>query len=106
MLFTRLISNLNVRRILNKIHRNYTQNVNKEVIYTRLENADEGIAVIGLNRQKQRNALSVGLVEDLREALEDAAVDRSVRVLLLRSLVPNVFCAGSIYKFYGLKRKR
>lgn len=89
----------NISGILIRSRKNYSQDVNKEVIYEELANPDSGIAVIGLNRSKQRNALSVNLVEELNDALDTISASNSVRVVLLRSLVPGIFCAG-IYKMY------
>ncbi|XP_063701748.1 methylglutaconyl-CoA hydratase, mitochondrial [Culicoides brevitarsis] len=58
----------------------------------------EGIAVLGLNRAKAKNSFSVSLVKDLRSHIDSLAHDNKVRVLVLRSLVPGVFCAGADLK--------
>lgn len=46
-----------------------------------------------LNRPSKRNALSRALLEQLRAAVDEAASDRSLRVLVLGAEGP-VFCAG------------
>ena len=49
-----------------------------------LYEVDQGRARITLNRPKQRNALSLALVEELAEALWEADDDRSVHCVILR----------------------
>lgn len=58
----------------------------------------QGIAVISLNRPKAKNSFSISLVKKLRSHVDYLAQDNSVRVLILRSLVPGVFCAGADLK--------
>jgi methylglutaconyl-CoA hydratase len=55
--------------------------------------ASAGIARITLNRPEKRNALNAQLIGALRGALEQAAADTSVRVILLRGAGKD-FCAG------------
>ena len=54
---------------------------------------EEGIATLTLNRPKQRNALSAGLMAAIGDALAELAEDDNVRVLILAGNGP-VFCAG------------
>lgn len=99
MFFTRSISNLPcISRIITKYHRNYAQDVQQDVVYEKLTNEDDGIAIIGLNRLKERNALSLNLVKELNDTLDDVSSNNSIRVVLLRSLVPGIFCAGADLK--------
>jgi len=51
------------------------------------------VAVITLNRPEQRNALSRALVSRLRDALDAAAVDTSIRAVVLTG-AGACFCAG------------
>ena len=53
----------------------------------------DGIATLTLNRPAQRNALSVGLMAAVQDALDAIAEDRSVRVVVLGANGP-AFCAG------------
>ncbi|MBP2231393.1 enoyl-CoA hydratase/carnithine racemase [Azospirillum agricola] len=53
----------------------------------------EGVATLTLNRPKARNALSVGLMAALQDALEAIHDDRSVRAVILTGAGP-AFCAG------------
>lgn len=55
---------------------------------------DAGIARITLARPAKRNALSPESIRQLRAALEAAARDRSVRVIMLAAEGPD-FCAGA-----------
>ncbi|KAG8920300.1 hypothetical protein FRC01_000835 [Tulasnella sp. 417] len=69
---------------------------------------EKGIAAITLNRPGAKNAISVKLlkvglavvplmlkVRELRDALDKAAYDPSVNVLIIRSSEPGSFCAGA-----------
>ncbi len=62
----------------------------------RLE-TDRGIATLTLDSPHNRNALSVGLIADLRDGLAAAADDDRVRVVLLTHTGP-VFCSGADLK--------
>jgi len=52
-----------------------------------------GITTVTLNRPERRNALSLEMIESLHAAMTQAAAGAS-SVVLLRSSVPAVFCAG------------
>ncbi|XP_035894184.1 methylglutaconyl-CoA hydratase, mitochondrial [Anopheles stephensi] len=72
---------------------------NQELQLTYLTEEDkQGIAVLGLNRPKARNSFSKSLVNHLLDAIEVLAHDKNVRVVILRSLVPGIFCAGADLK--------
>jgi enoyl-CoA hydratase/carnithine racemase len=53
----------------------------------------EGIATLTLNRPAARNALSLGLMGALQDALDAIREDPSVRVVVLKAAGPG-FCAG------------
>ncbi|XP_004468890.1 enoyl-CoA hydratase domain-containing protein 2, mitochondrial isoform X2 [Dasypus novemcinctus] len=59
---------------------------------------DQGITEILMNRPRARNALGNVLVGELLEALARLREDQQVRVLLFRSGVKGVFCAGADLK--------
>ena len=54
---------------------------------------DGEVAVLTLNRPTKRNALSLGLMEEVLAALGEVAADRSVAAVVLRGAGP-AFCAG------------
>jgi enoyl-CoA hydratase len=54
---------------------------------------DNGRARVTLNRPEKRNALSIQLVEELRDALWEADNDKSVHCVILKGEGPS-FCAG------------
>ncbi|GAA5928964.1 hypothetical protein JCM1841_006432 [Sporobolomyces salmonicolor] len=58
----------------------------------------EGLAVLQLDRAKAKNALSVQMVRELRDLVEEVRFDGETRVLVLRSAVPGAFCAGADLK--------
>ena len=51
------------------------------------------VTTITLNRPEKRNALTTGMIARLHGEIERVAVDRDVRVLVLRA-AGAVFCAG------------
>lgn len=63
-----------------------------------LDGADAGIVLLGLDRPQAKNALGQLLLGELEAALVALAADPAVRVVLLHSLVPGVFCAGADLK--------
>jgi enoyl-CoA hydratase/carnithine racemase len=58
-----------------------------------LHRNERGIVWLTLNRPKARNALSMGLMEALDDALAAAGADRSVHVVVIAGAGP-AFCAG------------
>ncbi|KAM4739194.1 enoyl-CoA hydratase domain-containing protein 2, mitochondrial [Anableps anableps] len=72
--------------------------VSVEVDLKRLEGQDEGIAEVLMCRHRARNALGHAFVSQMRELLSTLSNDSAVRVVIFRSLVPGVFCAGADLK--------
>src|SRR5712672_4216211 len=58
-----------------------------------LETCEAGVLRFTLNRPAQRNALSIGLMSALGEALDRAAADNECRVVIIAGAGP-AFCAG------------
>jgi enoyl-CoA hydratase len=52
------------------------------------------IAKIGLNRPQQLNALDPGILMDLHNTWKDINQDSNIRVAVLYSALPNIFCSG------------
>ena len=52
------------------------------------------IAKVGLNRPKQLNALDPGILLDLHDAWQDINDDPAIRVAVLYSALPGIFCSG------------
>lgn len=67
----------------------------KEIVLKYLDGKDNGIVVLGLNRPRVRNALGKTLTSQLHDAISSIREDSKLRVLIIRSLVPKVFCAGA-----------
>uniref|UniRef100_A0A1A7XX61 Enoyl CoA hydratase domain containing 2 n=1 Tax=Iconisemion striatum TaxID=60296 RepID=A0A1A7XX61_9TELE len=79
--------------------RRYTQAVDPtEVDLQRLEGQDEGIVEVLMCRHKARNALGHVFVSQMKELASNLSSDSAVRVVIFRSLVPGVFCAGADLK--------
>ena len=57
----------------------------------------EGVLTITLNRPDCRNAMNITLVNELIEAFDIVAEDRSVRAIVVRGADGN-FCAGADIK--------
>ncbi|KAK4315123.1 hypothetical protein Pmani_013636 [Petrolisthes manimaculis] len=73
-------------------------NMGPDMVVQKLTGDCEGITVFGINRPAAKNAISKNLLKEFKEAIDDVQHDRNVRVVLLRSLVPGVFCAGADLK--------
>ncbi|KAL1130424.1 hypothetical protein AAG570_011672 [Ranatra chinensis] len=63
-----------------------------------LSGRDQGIVLLGFNRPKAKNSFNRSLVTKLEEALDAIRYDQSVRVVILKSEVEGVFCAGADLK--------
>ncbi|KAG1711734.1 hypothetical protein DVH05_008977 [Phytophthora capsici] len=59
---------------------------------------DAGIALFTMDRPEARNALGRQFMTEFRQALDHVRFDPKVRVVILRSVVPKVFCAGADLK--------
>ncbi|RWS16510.1 methylglutaconyl-CoA hydratase-like protein [Dinothrombium tinctorium] len=70
----------------------------KEVFVEKLHGKHHGICVLALNEPRTKNALSKKLVSSFLDCLNHLRDDKNVRVLIVRSLVPGVFCAGADLK--------
>ncbi|KAA0708831.1 Enoyl-CoA hydratase domain-containing protein 2, mitochondrial [Triplophysa tibetana] len=69
-----------------------------EISLNRLEGEDNGIVEVLMCREKARNSLGCVFVGQMRELVSSLHHDTAVRVVLFRSLVPGVFCAGADLK--------
>jgi enoyl-CoA hydratase/carnithine racemase len=58
-----------------------------------LRSDEDGVAWLTLNRPAQRNALSVGLMTALQDAIDAIGKDRTVKVVVIAANGPG-FCAG------------
>ncbi|KAH7646649.1 methylglutaconyl-CoA hydratase, mitochondrial [Dermatophagoides farinae] len=73
----------------------FTSQRDDEVFMSRLSGEHNGIVVLSLNRPKAANSLSKSLVRALNNSIYQLAKDDEIRVLIIRSVVPGVFCAGA-----------
>lgn len=69
-----------------------------EVRVERLKGPDAGIVLLGLDRPSAKNALGRQIMAEFRQALADLRFDPALRVVVVHSLVPGVFCAGADLK--------
>ncbi|MEA2720117.1 MAG: hypothetical protein QOJ39_1981 [Candidatus Eremiobacteraeota bacterium] len=58
-----------------------------------VETADDGVAVVTMNRAEKRNALSLDVMRELTTAFEAIGNDRGIKVVILRGVGP-AFSAG------------
>ena len=58
-----------------------------------LRAVEDGVVTLTLNRPQARNALSLGMLTALRNALADVAADEGARVVVIAGAGP-AFCAG------------
>jgi enoyl-CoA hydratase len=52
------------------------------------------IATVGMNRPQAKNALDPHILMELHRVWEDVSRDEAVRVVILHSCLPDIFCAG------------
>uniref|UniRef100_A0A7N6FKS7 3-hydroxyisobutyryl-CoA hydrolase n=1 Tax=Anabas testudineus TaxID=64144 RepID=A0A7N6FKS7_ANATE len=69
-----------------------------EVDVKRLGGEDDGIVEVLMCRHKARNSLGHVFVSQMRELVSSLSSDSAVRVVVFRSSVPGVFCAGADLK--------
>lgn len=83
--------------IVSVLRNNLSTNSN-ELVVNNLGGNDEGISVIGLNRTKGKNSFSFNLVSLFSKTVDEIKFNNNIRVIILRSLIKNVFCAGADLK--------
>ncbi|XP_072366971.1 enoyl-CoA hydratase domain-containing protein 2, mitochondrial isoform X2 [Scyliorhinus torazame] len=69
-----------------------------EIHVQRLQGENSGIATVLMSRPHARNSLGNVFVKQLEEAIEDLHQDKSLRVVLFKSQVKGIFCAGADLK--------
>ncbi|KAI0230903.1 Methylglutaconyl-CoA hydratase, mitochondrial [Lamellibrachia satsuma] len=86
---------LNISTILSRsLASSSSDDVNVEF----LDGDRTGVAVCSLTRPEAKNAISIGLRSQLRDALKMLKSLKDVQVMILRSSVPGIFCAGADLK--------
>lgn len=80
--------------------RYFSSNSYTVIKYQKLIEESQGIAVIGFNSPQNKNALSSAFVQETSSALDQVYNDSTLRVLILRSCVPGIFCAGKYKQFF------
>lgn len=63
-----------------------------------VSSSKNGVYVIGLNGQQNKNAFSHSFINNLCSTLDDLKQNENVKVLIIKSLVKGVFCAGADLK--------
>lgn len=93
-------SNISGLRSSSVIFRNFVSetNNNEELKLSYLTGGLKGVAVIELNRENGKNSLNKSLLSKFQKSVEILQHDRSCRVVIIRSLVKGVFCAGADLK--------
>ncbi|MGM0216638.1 enoyl-CoA hydratase/isomerase family protein [Enterococcus sp. AZ109] len=56
---------------------------------------EKHVATILLNRPKQMNAINTDMLKKIDEALDEIHRDKTIRCVLIKSLVPKIFAAGA-----------
>lgn len=59
---------------------------------------DDGITVVSLNRVAGKNSLSKSMLNEFNEVVEELREDTTVKVVIIKSTVAKVFCAGADLK--------
>ncbi|XP_010449715.1 PREDICTED: probable enoyl-CoA hydratase 2, mitochondrial [Camelina sativa] len=64
----------------------------------RLTGSDSGIIEVNLDRPVAKNAINNEMLKSLQNTFESIHQDSSAKVVMIKSLVPGVFCAGADLK--------
>ncbi|KAK3585870.1 hypothetical protein CHS0354_038402 [Potamilus streckersoni] len=86
------------KRYISVTGQRHSQSPSEEFSLDYLRGHQEGIAVFSFKRHTAKNAISRSLLNQLREAMDTVKFDNSLRVVILRSEVQGVFCAGADLK--------
>lgn len=85
--------------IFKKLSTKPTQEHTQELVnIERLTNNDKGIVVIGLNRPGSKNAINKHMIDQLLNIFRQLYIDNDTKVVIFRSLVKGIFCAGADLK--------
>ncbi|OQR93306.1 enoyl-CoA hydratase/isomerase family [Thraustotheca clavata] len=79
-------------------HRVRSFSTASEFLVERLTGDYEGVALLTMTRPAARNALGKQMMKEMRAAMDSMRFDTSVRVVVVQSTVPRVFCAGADLK--------
>ncbi|ETW83780.1 hypothetical protein HETIRDRAFT_415527 [Heterobasidion irregulare TC 32-1] len=77
------------------VTRRFTSNAPDKEIFLRTIPTHPGISALLFNRPQSKNAISLRLLKELTECLEEAHFDNNIRVLVVGSTTPGSFCAGA-----------
>lgn len=79
--------------------RSITQSaVSEGIVLVRGHGTSKGIIKLGMNKPESKNAISRKTLASFENALESIKFDKEARVLIIHSLVRNIFCAGADLK--------
>ena len=93
LIHNRIINNNNM-----KILRYFSTNNDNIILVNKNVNNNSNIASITLNRIDGKNSLSNNMLNELKKAIDNVNNDNNIRVLILNSTVPGIFCAGADLK--------
>jgi len=84
--------------VVNTIRRASGVSQQREVQLDLLSGESEGIAVISINRPEAKNSINLNFITYMKEYVEALKHNLGVRAVIVRSLVPGIFCAGADLK--------
>lgn len=73
-------------------------NASANAAYVYIERFDNGVAHLALNRHDGKNSLSKKMLEEFNNSVKELSTDKKVSVLVVKSTVEKVFCAGADLK--------
>ncbi|XP_069685829.1 methylglutaconyl-CoA hydratase, mitochondrial-like [Periplaneta americana] len=86
-----------VPRFLNRLSF-YSTSSSQNLNLNYLDGRDSGIVVLEINRPEAKNALNRSLTNNFFHAIDSVKYDKNIRVIIVRSVVPGVFCSGADLK--------
>lgn len=78
--------------------KSFSTSTGNDVVIEKLSDKHKGVTVFGINRPEVKNAIGANFLKEFEDGLNSVRHDKDTRVVVLRSLVPGVFCAGADLK--------
>jgi len=80
------------------MHLRFSSTGDADLVVQKLTGDLEGITIFGFNRPEAKNAMSRNVLKLFNDALAMVRNDGTTRCVIIRSMVPGIFCAGADLK--------
>ncbi|MFQ3333382.1 MAG: enoyl-CoA hydratase/carnithine racemase, partial [Woeseiaceae bacterium] len=87
----------------NSLEKSMNKNNNETKVLLK-EELDENILRLTLNDSERRNALSLEMIRQMSDAIQNASLNQKIKVIIIAAIAPT-FCAGHDLKEMTAARK-